>query len=107
MAFGERQKCGAAEIGRPERSERETLPDVPATVLLAFLFVLEDTFALKRLGISRLAAFSDRYCDITIIIAARHAQFFEMLPPECDARLFECFLQLDSASIPHAVNLKS
>ena len=29
----ERQKCGTAEFGRPERSERETLPAVATTDL--------------------------------------------------------------------------
>ena len=37
----QRQKCGTAEIGRPERSERETLPAVATTVLLGvFVFVM-------------------------------------------------------------------
>ena len=32
----ERQKCGTAEIGRPERSEREMFPSVTTTVLFGF-----------------------------------------------------------------------
>ena len=39
--FIERQKCGTAEIGRPERSERGTLSAVATTVLLGFFFVIE------------------------------------------------------------------
>jgi hypothetical protein len=40
IAFGisiiaKRQKCGTAEIGRPERSERGTLPAVATTALFA------------------------------------------------------------------------
>ena len=32
----QRQRCGTAEIGLPERSERGTLPAVATTVLFAF-----------------------------------------------------------------------
>ena len=40
--FTERQKCGTAEIGRPERSERETLPAVATTVLFGLLYSREN-----------------------------------------------------------------
>jgi hypothetical protein len=40
LLWSERQKCGTAEIGRPERSERETLPAVATTVLLGFFIRL-------------------------------------------------------------------
>jgi hypothetical protein len=39
--LGERQRCGTAEIERPERSERETLPAVATTVLFG-LFITSD-----------------------------------------------------------------
>ena len=37
--FSERQRCGTAEIGLPERSERKTLSAVATTVLFALVFV--------------------------------------------------------------------
>ncbi len=37
--FNTKQRCGTAEIGLPERSERETLPAVATTVLFALVFV--------------------------------------------------------------------
>ena len=36
----ERQRCGTAERGLPERSERRTLPAVATTVLFALVFIV-------------------------------------------------------------------
>ena len=33
LFLAQRQRCGTAEVGLPERSERETLPAVATTVL--------------------------------------------------------------------------
>jgi hypothetical protein len=44
----QRQKCGTAENGRPERSERGTLSAVATTVLLAVLFLVSMVPALPK-----------------------------------------------------------
>jgi hypothetical protein len=38
--FGERLKCGTAEIERPKRSERETLPAIATTDLFGLVLIV-------------------------------------------------------------------